>query len=770
MELFSYLLEVSACLVLFFAFYLLVLSKLTFFKFNRFYLLATLLLSFVIPSIQFTIEREIVQGPIVNEEAVILVNELQALEVPLYATPTENQIETVEEINGLAFLPYAYALIAAIILSIGIRKLMVLLQYTKQKAQSVNGLKLLSKADGFTNCSFFNYVFIDENSLSTSEIEVLLQHEKVHAEQYHSIDKILMMFVKAVLWFNPIIYLLDRALEQAHEYEADEVTSKAFGNHSYAGLLLKLAVGESQSTLIHNFVKSPVKERIKMLFNSKSKNMKKLAYLLVVPVVLGLIWGFTVEVVEVSVRKEKVLEDKAVNLLTEKTGKELWSKTITGKVKTIVHTEVGEVLNFRYDRGIIRVFNPVKGKIKIGDELTMKVGGIVQNIILSDAKGNVMKELDAPCMTASIIKSAKGELLYELKNQDKPFISKTAFLKGSDYREERITLNTYSGKILSTTVVFSGQANKSAKIYIYVNGKLFNEQESLKFDKNFISKLSTNRGFSFANNFDIPEIKDKNGSVVFWFGKEPNLSVAMAKSRKYAQSYNGKTIEGEVVDITFSPTKVMSGFVINTGKEILNANVEAKFAEQIIKMINKGDKVSLKIYNANYWDKISSPVLTSYKLSKNGKVLFDRYPKAASLRLDSHVNPSRNKNNEEKVFGGYEGIALTKKDEQVELISGPAKEGDLEFSKDVNLAKMRYQASDSVTVNKIFETVLLYGKAKLDMEKYVALGKVIHLDRLNKRVTVYFGSLNDGNNLKIEAEVIEIDLVDNSYKTKNYFK
>ncbi|RZK51412.1 MAG: N-acetylmuramoyl-L-alanine amidase, partial [Pedobacter sp.] len=184
-----------------------------------------------------------------------------------------------------------------------------LFRHTKENFDEINGLKIVAKSSGFTNCSFFNYVFIDNENISDAELQVLLKHEAVHAKQFHSADKMLLMLAKAILWFNPIIYLYDKALEQAHEYEADEATSKSFGTEQYASLLLKLAIAKSEMPLVHNFVKSPIKARIKMLFNSKSKNMKKLMYLLALPVGLGLLWGFTVDVVEVlpkSNNKEKV--------------------------------------------------------------------------------------------------------------------------------------------------------------------------------------------------------------------------------------------------------------------------------------------------------------------------------------------------------------------------------------------------------------------------------------------------------------------------------
>jgi len=358
MEIFDYLLKASACLVLFFAFYILVLQKLTFFKLNRFYLLVTLVASFLIPSLQFTIEREVVKAPLILEERNdFSTTEIQSLGTKQSFVDKGKQVGEIEAIDWLALTSYAYILIATFILSASLWKLILLLQHIKQKSIPANGLKLVSNAKGFTNCSFFNYAFIDGRNLAENELDILLQHEKVHAEQYHSIDKIVLMLAKAVLWFNPVIYLWDKALEQVHEFEADEATSTNFGSKEYASLLLKLAVGQNSSLLVHNFVKSPVKERIKMLFNSKSKNMKKLMYLLVAPVVLGLIWGFTVKVVEVNIDNNKAInfqnEDES-NSTSDLSSLEdnFFDKELRAKVKAVEKTEVGEVIRFEYGKGL----------------------------------------------------------------------------------------------------------------------------------------------------------------------------------------------------------------------------------------------------------------------------------------------------------------------------------------------------------------------------------------------------------------------------------
>jgi hypothetical protein len=326
MEWLIYLFKVSVCSGLFFAFYLLFLRKLTFFKANRFYLLAALLLSFIIPTLNFQVERaapEIVNHVIFQQETPIATG--ARVSTPIVTQPLDWQF----------LLISTYKALVAGLLLIAAWRLFQLLSFTRRPTREINGLKLVSKTNGFTNCSFFNYVFIDQNSLTDKELELLLKHEEVHAKQYHSFDKLLLMITKAILWFNPIIYLYDKALEQTHEYEADEVTSQGFGTAPYANLLLKLAVARGNMPLIHNFVKSPLKERIKMLYNSKSKDMKKFRYVLAMPIGLVLVWGFAVNVVYAQSKEAEVKEVKIVGRTVPLEVKEVRVKEVPIKVRGV---------------------------------------------------------------------------------------------------------------------------------------------------------------------------------------------------------------------------------------------------------------------------------------------------------------------------------------------------------------------------------------------------------------------------------------------------
>jgi len=594
MELFSYLLKVSACSVLFFAFYLLVLRKLTFFKINRFYLLFSVLLSFVIPALQIRIEREVPASAVTGKPAAVQDVDLggAAFQTPITVGAGPVSYEE-NQFDWYGLLPYLYGSIVAVLLLLTVWRIYQLLKHTSSAVKEINGLKLVAKQSGFTNCSFFNYVFIDENSLTQDELAALLAHEEVHAKQYHSADKLVLMVAKAVLWFNPVIYLYDKALEQVHEYEADEATSQNIGAEIYATLLLKLAISKSSNPLIHNFVKSPIKQRIKMLFNSKSKKMKKLAYLLVLPIGLGLVWLLATEVVYA----------KSIKSLEIKQG------------------------------------TPFVERVK--------------------------------------------------RKEDR-----------KDYSYEKITINS-PGKPMETSVAVSGgNGVRPAKLWFYIDNKLYSEAEAQKFGATFVKRLSTNKGFSFASRYDMPSLEKNGADVVFWFGKEPKLSERAAKNTAISQKYNGTTVTGTVLGYSYSSLnkKLMDGFVLKTEDGVLlKAFVEAKFVKQANAMVAAGDKVTLKIYNAAYREDNVYPVLSSFKLMKNNKVLFDRWPKTAAKF---------------KTTGPFSANVTHVKE----------KEKNYEYS-----------AQDSTVFDGKNNLVHLYGKARLKNSKEEIIADEIHYNLKTKQ-------------------------------------
>ncbi|WP_345955913.1 M56 family metallopeptidase [Mucilaginibacter sp. PAMB04168] len=275
-----YLLEASACTGLFYSFYFLFLRRLTFFTLNRWYLLVTLLLSFVIPKLQMPVE-----APNVNVlKPVMYIQQMQRLEV--------NSLHINHKVvyePGVAWVMVIKALYFTGALLLSIRLMIVLVIFCRKlngKRLAQLGFVTVMQGDkSFGNSSFLNVVFINDEELDANEVKQILSHELLHVKLLHSVDRIIAWLARIVLWFNPFVYGYLRSIEENHEFEVDRIAAGNDEKGKYASLLLKLTVA-NQATIFQGFSKAPLKKRIYMLFNQPTSNMKKVIYVLVLPMVV----------------------------------------------------------------------------------------------------------------------------------------------------------------------------------------------------------------------------------------------------------------------------------------------------------------------------------------------------------------------------------------------------------------------------------------------------------------------------------------------------
>lgn len=277
-----YLLQVCACTAVFYLFYYLFLTRLTFFVTNRWYLLVTVVLSFIIPLIKIQVSQPHVYTGVVEHVV------YQYTSKPEQVTPIIIHADAPkpQPIHWGTILKYTYILA---VLGLTIHLLVTLFAFFKRmkgkRVTKVGKVNILSGNDKIVNGSFLNYIFLNDDELSPNEIQQIIAHEMLHVKLYHSVDRIIVKIAQIVLWFNPFIYLYARSVEENHEFEVDRAVARQTDKHNYANLLVHLSVA-GQGMLYHNFSKVPLKKRITMLFNQPSANMKKIVYVLVVPVVL----------------------------------------------------------------------------------------------------------------------------------------------------------------------------------------------------------------------------------------------------------------------------------------------------------------------------------------------------------------------------------------------------------------------------------------------------------------------------------------------------
>jgi TonB family protein len=287
MEIFLYLLKVSAGLVAFYAVYWLLLRHHTYFTANRFYLLVAIFGALVAPF--FEISEQV--------PAVVAAAPLNLDALTIAATTDVNAVQKPDLAQILCLL-YA-AGIAFMLIRLG-KKLGQILRIIKLNKQERVGQYVLVRTENadFSSFSFLNYLVISTQD-EANYAEVVLRHEAVHIRQRHSLDLLLLELVHAFFWFNPILILYKRSLKQVHEFIADELAT-AGDRLTYARTLVGYTFGVSPQVLTNNFFdSSQIKNRIVMLTKNRSSRWVLARYLLALPALGALVLLVAARTVEI---------------------------------------------------------------------------------------------------------------------------------------------------------------------------------------------------------------------------------------------------------------------------------------------------------------------------------------------------------------------------------------------------------------------------------------------------------------------------------------
>jgi hypothetical protein len=130
-------------------------------------------------------------------------------------------------------------------------------------------------------------IFINQQEKSNIELDKIIAHENIHISQYHTIDLIVVELVKIILWFNPVIWMVRKALQQIHEYQADEgVLNSGFDKLEYQALLVNQAAGERLLTISPYFSYSLIKKRILMMTKTKNNGKTKIRLFAFIPMIV----------------------------------------------------------------------------------------------------------------------------------------------------------------------------------------------------------------------------------------------------------------------------------------------------------------------------------------------------------------------------------------------------------------------------------------------------------------------------------------------------
>ena len=284
---FVYILKSSVCLVVFYLFYRLLLSRETFHRFNRVALLSILLLSCLLPLVEVTVEEqtEVHQTMMTLEQWLMLADMMNT------ADATDLQVEevTVTWIQVALLVYLAGILLFALRNGYSLLKLGGLLKSGRKENLSKyidegEKVTLIVHDRDIAPFSWMKYIVISEKDLDENGREILI-HELAHIQNRHSWDLLVADICIFFQWFNPASWLLKQELQNIHEYEADEtVIEKGVDAKQYQLLLIKKAVGTRLYSMANSFNHGKLKKRITMMLKEKSNPWAKLKYLYILPV------------------------------------------------------------------------------------------------------------------------------------------------------------------------------------------------------------------------------------------------------------------------------------------------------------------------------------------------------------------------------------------------------------------------------------------------------------------------------------------------------
>jgi len=158
--------------------------------------------------------------------------------------------------------------------------------------------------------SFFKSIFLGDRIVK-KEHKKIIEHELVHIRQRHTYDLLFFELMRIAGWFNPLVYVYQNRISELHEFIADAQVAKSNKVEQYELLLSQAFQTENISFINQFFNSSLIKKRIVMLTKEKSKKIWKLKYLVLVPMIVGMLFYTACEN---DASQEAKLEDNGMTI------------------------------------------------------------------------------------------------------------------------------------------------------------------------------------------------------------------------------------------------------------------------------------------------------------------------------------------------------------------------------------------------------------------------------------------------------------------------
>ena len=270
--------KVVCCSGILYGYYRLFLQNRMFHRYNRFFLISVIFLSFLLPFIQLPVFES--SFP---DQAMY-----QSLRMVTWGSFNERITDSGYSvlIPATAILWGLYAAGSGLFLFFLVRACWYLKTLMrKYPAEKLNDIRFHNTREPGTPFSFFKSIFwnkaIDPGSVEGQKI---FRHELFHVRQYHSWDLVLCEVVLIIAWFNPFFHFIRKELKAIHEFLADEFAAGNDDRTGYAELLVLQSIKLKHQQFVHPFFQNHLKRRISMITQFNQSRYGYLSRIMILPV------------------------------------------------------------------------------------------------------------------------------------------------------------------------------------------------------------------------------------------------------------------------------------------------------------------------------------------------------------------------------------------------------------------------------------------------------------------------------------------------------
>ena len=281
-------------------------------RFNRFFLLLSMLLALAMPLLGLLTGMEAPQmvvlkqnmfggGTMLNEVIVTPDGQPVLPEVTVTTGTTPSRFSIWQVVGGVYLIGVG---VMTLLFLFKLAKLVVLIARSPKRKMSGCTAVFTGRDQG--SFSFMRYAIFPNENVDPD----IMRHEMSHIEHHHSWDILFAELMMILQWFNPFIYLYKKELQSLHEYQADrDVVATGVDKKNYMMLILQQCTAVDFSGMSNNFSLILTKKRIKMITrNEKAKGLwwRLLATLPVLALLMIANTNVTAQ--------EKQIEDKTITV------------------------------------------------------------------------------------------------------------------------------------------------------------------------------------------------------------------------------------------------------------------------------------------------------------------------------------------------------------------------------------------------------------------------------------------------------------------------